>query len=41
MIFRSHLNPVLVKIMLSVSEHYLKVLYDSQHTFLYSVHFVL
>jgi len=29
----SVMNPVLVKIILSVSEIYLKVYYDAQHTF--------
>jgi len=34
MIFVSDPNPVLVKIILSVSENYPKVYYDAQHTFL-------
>jgi len=34
MIFVPDPNPVLVKIILSVSENYLKVYYDAQHTLL-------
>jgi len=32
-------NPVLIKVILSVSENYPKVYYDAQHTFLCSVYF--
>jgi len=34
-------NPVLVKLMLSVSENYPKVYYDAQHIFLCSVYFAV
>jgi len=33
MIYVSDTNPVLVEIILSVSENYPKVYYDAQHTF--------
>jgi len=39
MIFVSDPNPVLVRIILSLSENYPKVYYDAQHTFLCSVYF--
>jgi len=39
MISVSDPNPVLVKIILSVSQNYPKVYYDAQHTFLCSVYF--
>jgi len=41
MISVSDPNPVLVKIILSVSENYPKVYYDAQYTFLRSVYFAL
>jgi len=41
MISVSDPNPVLVKIILSVSNNYTKVHYDAQHTFLRCVYFAL
>ena len=41
MISVSNPNPVLVKIILSVSEDYPELYYDAQHTFLCSVYFAL
>jgi len=39
MISVSDLNPVLIEIIISVSENYPKVYYDAQHTFLCFVNF--
>jgi len=41
MISISDPNPVLVEIILSVSENYPKVYYDAQHTFLCFVYFAM